>query len=78
MTKEIELKLVRSAPIKSDQGIKHTFRFQKRDDFQKVTMSFEFWGSVPSEWLNILSDDLDIDDKIRVEIGADSRQGRLK
>ena len=78
MSKEIDLKLVRSATVESDQGIKHTFKFQKRDDFQKVTINFEFWGSVPSEWQNILSNDLDIDDKIRVVIGADSRQVKLE
>ena len=76
MPKEIQLKLKRDATANTEQGQKHSFSFKKKDDDFDITMTFNFWGDVPNDWKAILAGD--IDDKINVEVGGDTRQARFE
>jgi len=79
MTKDLRLKLVRISQVETDAGTKHSWKFQYQDsdDEYDVNLTLNFWGSIPEVFREAL-ENIQIYDKISIEVGADTRQAKLQ
>ena len=76
MSKEIFLKLVRISNTETDSGAKDTFRFVRRTDEVDISLSVSFLSTIAKD-MEFLAESK-IGDRIKLEIGSDTRQERLK